>query len=131
MDQFYCEKCLGKVKILVFLLSKFLRLNNYNWSQNNAFASWMLLLAKDTFVTPKLLEYFYSAIKFRSMAIILNGLRKAIFRLRPNGFNWHFDEPRATYYLLQRMTIILQRSNAASIIESLGPKTDLKEIFEL
>ena len=82
MDQLYCEKCLGKVKILVFLLSKFLRLNNYNWSQNNAFASWMLLLAKDTFVTPKLLEYFDSAIKFRSMAIILDGVRKAIFRLR-------------------------------------------------
>ena len=55
---------------------------NYNWSQNNAFASWMLLLAKDTFVTPKLLEYFDSAIKFRSMAIILDGVRKAIFRLR-------------------------------------------------
>ena len=41
------------------------------------------------------------------------------------------DEPRSTYYLLQRISIILQRSNAASIIESLGPKTDLKEVFEL
>ena len=43
------------------------------------------------------------------------------------------DEPKSTYiyYLLQRISIILQRSNAASIIESLGPKTDLKEVFEL
>ena len=41
------------------------------------------------------------------------------------------DEPRSTYYLLQRISIIIQRSNAASIIESLGPKTDLKEVFEL
>ena len=41
------------------------------------------------------------------------------------------DEPKSTYYLLQRISILLQRSNAASIIESLGPKTDLKEVFEL
>ena len=41
------------------------------------------------------------------------------------------DEPKATYYLLQRISITLQRSNAASIIESMGPKTNFQEIFEL
>ena len=40
-------------------------------------------------------------------------------------------EPKSTYYLLQRISILVQRSNASSILGSFGPEVNLEEVFYL